>query len=93
MVERLEAIGYLSGSRPAPPTRGVSIHDAARAFRGLNFYVSGHAPEALLMDMKVEVLHRWGYEFAAALPDFPLPRGHRGDAHWRRAHRRQRGSA
>ena len=38
MVERLEAIGYVSGSTPAPPTRGVSIHDGERAFGGLNFY-------------------------------------------------------
>jgi hypothetical protein len=86
MVERLEAIGYASGSAPAPRAKGVTVHDPSRAARGLNFYVSGHAPEAGLMDMDGNVLWRWAYAFADALPNFELPKHHRGDAHWRRAH-------
>jgi hypothetical protein len=86
MVERLEAIGYASGSAPAPRAKGVTIHDPSRASRGLNFYVSGHAPEARLVDMNGKLLRRWTYAFTDALPDFELPEFHRSDAHWRRAH-------
>ncbi|HEX5759367.1 MAG TPA: arylsulfotransferase family protein, partial [Thermoanaerobaculia bacterium] len=46
----------------------VVVHDRARAAPGLNLYVSGHAPEAVLMDMAGRPLHRWRYPFARAFP-------------------------
>ncbi|MFP5288510.1 MAG: hypothetical protein ACLGI9_22435, partial [Thermoanaerobaculia bacterium] len=57
----LRANPYLQGYRPAEDRPLVIEHDPAAAWRGLNFYVSGHAAEAVLMDMKGQVLHRWKY--------------------------------
>src|SRR5262245_21688924 len=34
----LERLGYLTGYRPAAGAGGVSVHDPARAFAGLNLY-------------------------------------------------------
>lgn len=87
-IERLEAIGYLAGSKPAPSASGVTVDDAARAFPGLNLYTSGHAPEALLMTMNGRILHRWAYEFADAWPDYRRrPADHPDNfEYWRRVH-------
>lgn len=74
-IKRLESIGYLSGTQAAPQEQGVTLHRAERAWQGLNLYVSGHAPEALLMDMDGGVLHRWACPFERAFPDEPLPPG------------------
>lgn len=82
MIEQLEAIGYVDGSE-APPLRvGVTIHDRERALPGRNFYFSGHAAEARLIDMDGGELHRWSYAFDAIWPDRPLPPRR---AFWRRA--------
>jgi len=85
MLERLEGIGYLSGSTVAKG-HDVTIHDTSAAHAGLNFYTSGHAPEAVLMDMNGMVLHRWGHEFWDVWPDYPVARDHMGTEFWRRAH-------
>lgn len=85
MVAQLEAIGYASGSVEAPSRSGVTLHEADRVSSGLNFFTSGHAPEAVLMDMQGRVVHRWRYELLDVWPDYPqewLP-GHSG--FWRRA--------
>ena len=74
-LERLDALGYLPGSRTAPELSGVTRHDAARAQPGLNFLTSGHAPVALLMDMEGRVLHHWHAEVGSIWPDLPLPPG------------------
>jgi hypothetical protein len=70
-IERLESIGYLGASQPAPETSGVTVYDRDRAAGGLNFYVSGHAPGAVLMDMEGKVLHGWGYEYNRNWPNYP----------------------
>lgn len=72
-IERLESIGYLAGSNAAHEEQGVTVHRADRTWEGLNLYVSGHAPEAILMDMDGAVLHRWSYPFEEAFPDAPPP--------------------
>lgn len=60
-IERLEAIGYGTGSRPAAVATGVTV--GGRDGRpGLNLYVSAHAPEAILMDMAGRRLHVWRVE-------------------------------
>jgi hypothetical protein len=55
----LEAIGYAAGTERAEGTGGVTHHDAARAQPGTNLVVSGHAPEALLLDADGAVVHTW----------------------------------
>ena len=82
-VERIEAMGYVSGSMPVPDAHGVLFHDKEQAYQGLNLYVSGHAPEALLMDMAGKSLHTWRYDFYSAWPKYPKDKA---PNHWRRAH-------
>jgi hypothetical protein len=82
-IRRLEAIGYASGSVPAGEARGVTRFDSARAFGGYNLYVSGHASEAVLMDMEGRVLHRWSYPLRDAWPELSLSKVY-GDF-WRSA--------
>lgn len=86
-IDQLRAIGYLSGSDAAPEITGITVHDAG-AWPGLNLYVSGHAPEAILMDMDGRVLHRWSHAFADAWPaeSFDDRPGYFEVDYWRRAH-------
>lgn len=86
VIARLEAIGYARGTTPATGAGGVVQHDRARSFRGLNFVTSGHAPEATLMDMDGNVLHRWRYEFLDAFPDYPPDWIADGTDFWRRTY-------
>jgi hypothetical protein len=86
MIEALEAIGYLSASREAPESSGVTVHDGLRASPGLNFYTSGHAAEAVLMDMHGRTLHRWRHDFWSTWPDYPVAQDHPGTQFWRRAY-------
>jgi len=58
-IALLEELGYVSASRRAGEFSNVTVYDSLRASPGLNLYVSGHAPEAILMDMEGRVLHRW----------------------------------
>lgn len=68
--EALLATPYLQGYRPAGEAGAtIAVHRPERAWRGLNFYVSGHAPEAILMDMEGRILHRWGYPLKKLRPD------------------------
>ncbi len=61
--EMLAALQYLPGYEPAPDTAGIVTYDSVLACDGLNLVVSGHAPEAALMDMRGSILHRWRYPF------------------------------
>jgi len=87
-IDQLRAIGYLSGSDAAPEATGIMLHDPDAAAQGLNLYTSGHAPEAILMDMEGAELHRWSYAFgdvwpAASFDDRP---GYFEVDYWRRVH-------
>jgi hypothetical protein len=84
LLELLEQIGYVSGSQGAAGS-GVQRYRASDAYQGLNFYTSGHAPEAVLMDMQGSVLHRWRFEAAAAWPDVPAIETQSNARWWRRA--------
>jgi hypothetical protein len=86
-VEQLASLGYASGTQSAAdaPVGGVSRHDPDRAFEGLNLVVSGHAPEAVLMDMEGAVLHRWSCDYWTAFPDTDVPRDLEPVQFWRRA--------
>jgi hypothetical protein len=84
MIEHLRSIGYVGGS-VEDARRGVTVHDAGAVNDGLNFYTSGHGPEAVLMDMAGRELHRWRKAFEEVWPDSP-DRDRLGATWWRRAH-------
>ena len=72
LIEQLMAIGYLRGSRDETRS-GVTLHDHERAFPGYNLYASGHAPEALLVDMDGQVVHRWALPYEEAFGPLETP--------------------
>lgn len=84
---QLEALPYLQGYERAPAVDNVVVHDEQSAYRGLNFIVSADAPNALLIDMKGTVLHRWRKDFSAVWPQGR--QGYRASevykTYWRRA--------
>ena len=45
------------------PQKGVTTHVPGRVQAGLTLYSSGHAPTALLVDMKGQVVHQWTQPF------------------------------
>jgi len=83
---RLASLGYLSGYVPATGQSGVVAYDSTRFFDGLNFYTSGHAPEAVLVDMDGNVVHTWKKEAHEVWPDLPKhPAQNSALQWWRRA--------
>lgn len=88
LKEQMEALGYAGGSSPASVAEGVTQYDAEAAFNGLNLCVSGHRPEATLMDMDGNALHSWHIAseevFEGHLP--PEGFGDDGRDHWRRVY-------
>jgi hypothetical protein len=86
MIERLEAIGYAAGSTELEARATVTLHRPERAFAGANFFVSGHAQEALLVDMQGETLHRWQADFWSIWPDYPVSPDHPMTRFFRRGH-------
>jgi hypothetical protein len=62
----LEALGYVEGSvDPQAEKRGVLLHDADRAWSGVNLYYSRTQQQAQLIDMQGAVLHTWAADTAA----------------------------
>lgn len=84
-TDRLEAIGYLTGSREPGGRTGVTIHHPALAGKGYNLYTSGHGPEAVLMDMAGRELHRWRLPCDRVWPPDPDVRADPDLAYWRNA--------
>lgn len=84
-IEQLEAIGYLGGIMESEGFSNVTVHDKERAQPGLNFFTSGHAPEAYLTDMEGNVVHQWECSFDRAFPNYHIPRRHHGMQYWRMA--------
>jgi len=84
-ILKLLSVGYVGGSRAASGDVGVVAYDRARAQDGLNFYTSGDAPAAVLMDMDGTVRHTWTYPFAKAFPDSAAPEDLPARGFWRRA--------
>lgn len=82
----LKTLPYLSGYEKAPTADHVTVYDERRAGKGVNLYTSGDAPEAVLMDMRGRILHRWSYDFADAFPSVPTPKDMPSWAWWSRAH-------
>jgi hypothetical protein len=69
--ELLSAVGYSAGYEPAPSASGVVRYDRDRAWNGLNLVLSGHGPEAALMDMDGRVRHTWSRRYGEV---FQAPR-------------------
>ncbi|MEW6746293.1 MAG: arylsulfotransferase family protein [Planctomycetota bacterium] len=90
--EILAGLGYLGGTEAPTTSKIITVIKRDMVSPGLNFFVSGHGPEALLIDMDGRVVHRWHYPFEKAwpaLPDTMTPeRGYRDGYkdHFRRAH-------
>jgi len=58
-IEELSALGYAGGVQPGPANSGVTAYDREHTAPGYNLYVSGHAREAILIDLEGQPLHRW----------------------------------
>jgi hypothetical protein len=84
LIEQLDAIGYAAGTQEAPDLEGVTRHDRNRAWPGINLVISGHAPEAFLIDMEGRVVHRWGSWYWRDHMEIPSARAKAG-RFWRRA--------
>ena len=83
--KKLIGLGYLEGYKPATASENVTVFNKDFAYPGLNFFVSGHGPEAILMDMEGKVLHTWHYRTACEIwKNFPC--NDPGASNWRRAH-------
>jgi hypothetical protein len=82
----VKALPYLQGYRPAQDRPVVVQHDPGSAFQGLNLYVSGHAAEAVLMDMQGTILHRWRYPLRRLWPALARDPAAAKLEYWRRAY-------
>jgi hypothetical protein len=67
----LMALPYVQGTVKAPGVSNVTRYNQDLAHNGVNVYTSGHAPEAIVMDMDGKMLHRWRYEISKVWPDVP----------------------
>lgn len=85
-MARLESIGYVSGSREVESHAVITRHVREQVAPGLNFFTSGHAPAAFLMDSDGRVLHEWRYEFGKAWPSARDPVDPEIEDFWRRAY-------
>lgn len=83
-IAALEALGYVGGDTKATGPGKVSIHTDASA-PGYNFFVSGHAAQATLMDASGKVLHTWSKPFRDVWPDRKVSKAAHGPDFWRRA--------
>jgi hypothetical protein len=83
-VQALEALGYLAGTADAPADTGVRVN-LPGAQQGLNFYTSGHAPAAFLVDMEGKLLHEWRHALKDIWPEYPLRADSPKTGYWRRA--------
>lgn len=66
--DQLEALGYAEGTTLAPEQYGL-IQRSAYAFPGLSLVTSGHAPQAELLDLDGELVHRWSITPAEVFPE------------------------
>lgn len=62
LLRNLSALPYLSGYQRPPKQTGVVVYKQDEASPGYNLYTSGHAPQALLIDMQGQLVYQWGYD-------------------------------
>ena len=82
----VKALPYLQGYKEAGERPAVVERDPGAAWNGLNLYVSGHAAEAVLMDMRGRTLHRWRYPLRRLWPDLAKSPDAAKLEYWRRAY-------
>lgn len=83
--DRLASLPYLAGYRTAT-SEGGKTDRTAEAYDGFNLVVSAHAPEALLLDLDGNVMHRWQCTFERAWgDDLPFDVKDRVKGYFRRA--------
>ena len=80
----LNGLGYIAGYEPAPDQTGVVVHHRELAANGYNFFSSGHAPAAFLLDMDGAILHSWSRTFDEVWPNRPTKGGY--ETYFRRCH-------
>lgn len=85
MIERLEALGYASGSEPAGAPTGLEIFAAGQTEPGYTFITSGHAPEAFLIDPSGQIVHRWHKAYRDIWPEHAARDPDAQTTFWRRA--------
>lgn len=90
-IKKLEQLGYLGhGGTFDDEAIGVTYWQPELTDDGLNFYLPGHEPMGVLMNMEGEELYTWHYGILDAFPDFPLEpeqrEPNRKFQSWRRAH-------
>ncbi len=73
-MAKLESLSYLAGYNKAPNKSGVTINARDMAYQGVNLVLSGHGPEAMLMDMEGKTLHVWRATYERARKKFPALR-------------------
>jgi len=86
-IERLLSLGYTAGTEIKSDFSGITAIDDQRASRGLRFFISGHAPRAVLMDRDGGIVHAWSFAYEdvyESLPGAFLPPVS-ATACWRRA--------
>jgi len=85
-MERLESIGYLTGSAPVQEgeSYGVTVHEESLAEQGLNLIVSGHGCRAALAEMDGSVVHEWQLDFESTYPPREIDEDANSDEYWRR---------
>jgi hypothetical protein len=71
-LENLESLRYAAGSTTGGLVSGVLRYDQDRAQPGLNLFCSGHGPEAFLIDMEGNLVHRWECALWEIWPDYPV---------------------
>lgn len=72
-IDELESIGYLQGAKVDVQPASIAVFNKKKAQPGLNLYVSGHAPEAYLIDMEGNLLHTWRKPFDEIWPGQKMP--------------------
>ena len=80
-LDRLRSLPYAAGSQPPPLGAGVTLLKRDRVQPGINLYNSGHAAEALAIDLEGQVLHRWQYPINRIWPE---KQGPHQSSYWRR---------
>ncbi len=85
-LPNLKALPYLQGYRPAEDHPVISRRDPKLSQDGLNLYLSGHAAEAVLMDMDGHELHVWRYPLRRLWGDLARDPAMAKLEYWRRAY-------
>ncbi len=81
----IRALPYLQGYRPAEDRPLVVMDDPKAISPGLNLLLSGHAAEAVLMDSRGEIHHRWRQPLRRLWPDLANDPEMAKLEYWRRA--------